>query len=114
MGVNYSEQAKTEAGEVLNQLRAVGEAQALDRKIRQMLVDLPALEKQLHLAKGGSAKKLLAAKIARMEAVLDEFANDKWLAGQIQRYPAALAEQIKATRAAVDALKARAAEIESK
>ena len=115
VGVSYSDQAKKESGEVLNQLRATGEAQALDRKIRQMSIDLPALEKQLHLSKGGGgAKKLIAAKIARMQAVLDEFQNDPWLSSQIKRFPGDVVEKIKATRSAVEALKAQVADIEDK
>ncbi len=114
VSVSYSDDAKAKSNEILKQLQATGQAQALDRKIRQMLIDLPRLEKELHLSKGGSAGKLIAAKIARIQAVLDELQTDPWLSRHIARELPKLAEKIKAARAAVDALKADAAKIDGK
>jgi sialate O-acetylesterase len=48
-GVSYSQEARERCSKILADLKAKAERDALDRKIRQMLVDLPALEKELHL-----------------------------------------------------------------
>ncbi|NQU23762.1 MAG: hypothetical protein HQ567_20970, partial [Candidatus Nealsonbacteria bacterium] len=110
-GVNYSEEAKQACSEKISQLKAEAEMQALDRKIRQMQFDLPLLEKELHLSKNGSMKQLVTSKIARTEAILDELQKDEWLSRNIARHPE-LVEKIDAVRAAVNAMKDRAAKIE--
>ena len=112
-GVNYSKEAQQRCGEIIGQLRSEAERQALDRKIRQVQVDLPQLETELHLRKDGSMKNLVESKIARMETILDELQKDDWLSRNIGGYPE-LAETIKATREAVEAAKAQAARIEEK
>jgi len=114
VALSYSDEVKKATGEVLKQMLATGQTQALDRKIRQMMVDIPALEKDLHLSKGGSAAKLIAAKIARIEAALDELQKDPWLSSQIKRSLPDLAKQIQATRTAVDTLKTTAAQAQDK
>ncbi len=112
-GVNYSQEAQQRCSEKIKQLRAEAEKQALDRKIRQMQVDVPQLETELHLRKNGSMKKLVQSKIARMETILDELQKDEWLSRNVNAYPE-LAEKIKAARAAVEAAKVQAEEIEEK
>ena len=114
VALSYSAEVRQATGEVLKQMLATGQAQALDRKIRQMMVDIPTLEKALHLSKGGGAPRLIAAKLARIESVLDELQKDPWLSNYIKRDQPALADRIQAARTAVDALKAAAARIEDK
>ena len=112
VGVSYSKQAQEEAGRVLAELRAEAELQALDRKLRQMQIDLPELERELHLGKGAkSAKALITSKIARMETILDELQKDEWLSRQIAEQPE-LAERIEAVRQAVETMKSEAEKIE--
>jgi sialate O-acetylesterase len=113
-GANYSKEVAQQCSEDLRQLRAEAEKQALDRKVRQMQVDLPKLETELHLRKNGSPKKLIESKIARMAAVLDELEKDEWLSRHITRSQPELAAKIEAARGAVEALKAQAAKIEEK
>ena len=100
-GVNYSKEAAERCGENLKQLRAEAEEQALDRKIRQMQIDLPRLEAALHVEKNRSWKNLAERRIARMEAVLDELAEDG------SHYPE-LAGKLKTAQELVDSLKAQA------
>jgi hypothetical protein len=112
VGVNYSKQAEEEAKQKLAELMAEAERQALDRKIRQMQIDLPELERELYLRKNGSnAKGLIASKVARIEAILDEFQEDEWLSRRIAEQPE-LAEQIRAARQAVETMRAQAAKLE--
>ena len=110
-GVNYSKEAQDRCRENLAVLRAEGEKQALDRKIRKMLVDLPVLETELHLRKNGSMKRLVESKIGRIEIILDELQEDDWLSRNIARYPE-LVEKVKATRETVEKLKSQAEAIE--
>jgi len=111
-GVNFTKEAEQQCREVLNQLKAEGEKQALDRKIRQMQVDLPKLETELQLRKNESPKGLIQSKIARLEAILDEFQKDQWLSRRIAGEHVELGEELEAARKVVDALKSRAAAIE--
>jgi len=110
VGVNYSQEASEQSREVLKQLAEKGAQQALDRKIRQMLIDLPKLEATL-LA--GDARKQVLTKIARIEALLDELQKDGWLSDQVRRHPE-LVEKIEAVREQVQAVKSQAEEIEEK
>ena len=100
VGVNYSKDAEARAKTELKRLRDIAERQALDRKIRQMQVDLPELEKSLHLSKNRDPKKFVQSKLDRLDTILDELQKDRWLSRQIQKH-AGLVEQIKAARKAV-------------
>jgi sialate O-acetylesterase len=111
VALSYSDEVKKATGEVLKQMLATAQTQALDRKIRQALVDVPALEKELHLRNG--LKPLVQSKIERMAAVLDELEKDAWLSRQISGKPE-LAEKVKAARAAVEALEKQAEALEEK
>jgi len=104
VGVNYSKEAQKEADEELRRLKEQAERQALDRKIRQMQSDLPALELQLHVHKNKNWKQLAESRIARMEAILAALEKDN------SRYPE-LKEEVKAAREVVKRLKARAESI---
>ena len=112
-GVRYSKEAGEKAKENLKQLKEKGEKQALDRKIRQMQVDLPKLENALHFRKNRNMKKLVESKIARMETILDQLQKDQWLSRNLRKYPK-LTERIKAARAAIEAVRAESKSIEDK
>jgi len=111
-GANYTPEVAEQCRENLSQLREQAELQALDRKIRQMQLDLPLLETELYLRKQGSAKKLIQSKIARMGAILDEFAEDRWLSDRIQRNHPDLLEALQQAREQLKALQAQAEAIE--
>jgi len=104
-GVNYSKEAKDVADARLKALKAKAARQALDRKIRQIQIDLPSLEGELYR---GDVKKQVESKIARIEAILDELQNDKWLSRNLEKYPA-LVEKIEATRKAMKEAKTETA-----
>ena len=105
-GVIYSEEAKSAASEKLKQLKAQAEVQVLDRKLRQMQLDLPKLEESLHK---GSVAGQLGSKVARMEAIFDELQKSDWLSRGIAREQPELAAKINALREQFDALKAESA-----
>ena len=112
VGLSYSPEAKQQADEKLKETRAQAERQALDRKIRQIAIDLPKLESELHLSKGdGGANGLIHSKIGRLETVLDELQKDEWLARQIVGR-GELAAKVEAAREAIEAMKAEAEKLE--
>ena len=113
-GMNYTKQAEAQCREELKRLRTEAEKNALDRKIRQMQIDLPRLETELQLRKNNSPKKLIESKIARMTAILDELQTDEWLSRHIKRSAPELVEKLQAARAAIEALKAQAKTLEDK
>jgi len=100
-GVSYSKEAKDVAIAKLSELKAKAAIQALDRKIRQIQIDLPKLESELYR---GDVNKQLESKIARIETILDELKKDKWLSQNLKKYPG-LVEKIKAMRKAMEETK---------
>ncbi len=114
-GVNYSKEAQQKCKEILAGLRERGVRQAADRKLRQLLFDLPKLEHELHvrIKSGGGLKSLVDGKIARIEGVLDELQKDQWVSRGVGRYPQ-LVEKLKAVRAAIEAARGEAEKIEGK
>jgi sialate O-acetylesterase len=111
-GLSYSKEARAKASEKLAKLKAIGLQQAIDRKIRQLIFDLPKLEHELHMKNGG-LKALTASKIARIEGTIDELQKDPWISRNLSKYPELVAK-LKAARAAIDAVKAEAQKIEGK
>jgi cob(I)alamin adenosyltransferase len=101
-GVSYSSEAKDATNAKIKELKAKAEIQVLDRKIRQLQIDLPKLEGDLYK---GDVRKQVESKITRIETILDELQKDKWLSRSIEKYPA-LVEKIKATRKAIEEAKA--------
>lgn len=101
-GLSYSKEAKEESRAKIDQLKAKAKTQVLDRKIRQIQVDLPRLEDELYR---GDVKKQLESKIARIETILDELQNDKRISRDLEKKPA-LVEKIKAARKAIEDSKA--------
>ena len=110
-GVNYSKEAQDQSKQQLEKLRQLGQQQALDRKIRQAQIDLPRLEGELYR---GDARGQVQSKLARLEAILSEMQEDKWLSGKIRGDHPELAESIKALHKNVQALKAEAEAIPGK
>jgi len=110
-GVNYSKEAQDQSKQQLEKLRQLGQQQALDRKIRQAQIDLPRLEGELYR---GDARGQVQSKLARLEAILSEMQEDKWLSGKIRGDHPELAESIKALHKNVQALKAEAKVIPGK
>jgi len=108
-GVNYSREAQDVANARLNELKTKAARQALDRKIRQIQIDLPSLEGELYR---GDVKKQVESKIARIETILDELQKDKWLSQNVEKYPA-LVETIESVRKAIEETKAEAAKTKS-
>jgi len=110
-GVNYSKEAQDQSKQQLEKLRQLGQQQALDRKIRQAQIDLPRLEGELYR---GDVRGQVQSKLARLEAILAEMQEDKWLSGKIRGDHPELAESIKALHKNVQALKAEAKVIPGK
>jgi len=104
IGMNYSEEAVAESKAQQAALRERGERQALDRKIRQLQIDLPPLEHELHVRKNKSVTGLVESKLARLEVILDELQKEPWLSGQVHNQ-LALGDRIQAIRDAVEAAK---------
>ena len=94
-GMNYSPEAKKASEEKIKALRATAQRQALDRKIRQLQIDLPALERDLNK---GDAKAQIESKITRIEAVLNEFETDPWLSRRLGEYSPKLSDKLKVLR----------------
>jgi len=87
-GVSYSEEAKKTAGEKIKAMQEEAKGLALDRRIRQLQIDLPALEMELYK---GDAAGQLRSKLDRIAGTLDELQTDPWLSGQLKRsHPEAL------------------------
>jgi sialate O-acetylesterase len=110
-GANYTPEAKEASSAKIDELKKLGERQALDRKIRQMMIDLPRLEKELYLGRQQSLKKLVASKVARTERILDEMKDDEWLSRAIERYPE-FVNSIQTLREKLDAVKQQVETIE--
>ena len=102
VGMNYSPEAKKTSEGKIKTLREAAQRQALDRKIRQMQIDLPGLERDLHK---GDAKAQIEKKIKRIKAVLDEFETDPWLSRRLGEYNPQLSEKLKVIRKNINDLK---------
>ena len=101
-GMNYSDEAKKASEEKIKALRETAQRQALDRKIRQMQIDLPALERDLYKA---DAKAQIEGKINRIKAVLEEFKTDPWLSRRLDEYSPHLSDQLKVLEKNINELK---------
>jgi hypothetical protein len=88
-GVNYSKEAKEASSAKIKELQEIGKRQALDRKMRQLQVDLPRLE----------------SKLARIDGILDEFEADSWLARQLNGYDPEFVAKLKALRTGLEKMR---------
>jgi len=107
-GENYTDEVAQRCRENIARLREQAEIEALDRKIRQMQLDLPELEAELYVRKQHSAKKLILSKIERMQKTLDEIEDPRWLGERFRKDHAELFETIAPVRRQLESLKARA------
>ena len=101
-GMNYTDEAKKASEEKIRNLRETAQRQALDRKIRQLQIDLPALERDLHKA---NAKAQIERKINRIKAVIEEFKTDPWLSRRLDEYSPQLSDQLKVLEKNINDLK---------
>jgi sialate O-acetylesterase len=101
-GMNYSPEAKQSSEEKIKALRETAKRQAIERKIRQMQIDLPSLERDLNK---GDAKGQIESKISRLEALLNEFETDPWLSRQLNEYDSEFAGKLEGLRKTVSDLK---------
>ncbi|NRA95933.1 MAG: hypothetical protein HRU14_06945 [Planctomycetes bacterium] len=101
-GMNYSEAAKKASEARLKVLKAQAAKQALDRKVRQMQVDLPKLESELHK---GDVSAQVRSKLARLASTLEELQGSDWLPRGIKREYPELTDSIEALRKKVAALR---------
>ncbi|MCH2059340.1 MAG: hypothetical protein MK183_01820 [Verrucomicrobiales bacterium] len=101
-GMNYSAKAKQASEEKIKALRETAKRQAMERRIAQMQIDLPALEQDLNK---GDAKAQVESKISRMEYLLDEFKTDPWLSRQLKEYDPEFTDKLEALRKTVSELR---------
>jgi len=102
-GVNYTKEAEAAAKENLAKLKAEAEIQALDRKVRQKMIDLSRLETELQLRKLGTGMEgMVSSKLDRIETILTEMVEDEWLSRNINDKPE-LVERLDVIREAIDA-----------
>ena len=101
-GVSYTDQSKKTSEAYLKALRETAQRHALDRKIRQMQIDLPALERDLNK---GNATGQIEAKLDRLNALLDEFKTDPWLSRQLKDYDPEFEAKLEAMRKQATGLK---------
>jgi len=101
-GMNYSDEVKKASSAKLKELKSIAKKQALDRKLRQLGIDLPKTERELY---SGDADAQIESKIRRLQALLDEFTADRWLSRQLKGYRPDLEERLKALREGVGDLK---------
>ncbi len=100
--MNYTDEAKKASEEKIRNLRETAQRQALDRKIRQLQIDLPALERDLHKA---NAKAQIERKINRIKAVIEEFKTDPWLSRRLDEYSPQFSDQLKVLEKNINDLK---------
>ncbi len=107
-GLSYSKEAKAKSSEALKLLKQEAEKQALDRKIRQLQIDVARHEHTLHTRVDRNDEALIRSKISRLEKILDELQQDDWLSRQIKSKHPEISAKIEEVRRTVDALKAQA------
>jgi hypothetical protein len=101
-GVNYTSEAKDASSAKIKELQEIGKLQALDRKIRQLQVDLPRLEAELFR---GDATGQIESKLARIDGILNEFESDSWLSHQLKGHDPEFVAKLKAVRAGLEGMR---------
>ena len=97
-GVNYTQEAKEASSAKIKKLQEIGEKQALDRKIRQLQIDLPRLESELFR---GDARAQIESKLKRIDSILEEFETDSWLSRQLREHDPELRPKLDAMKASL-------------
>ena len=77
VGVSYSKEAQDEAGEKLKESLAAAERRALDRKVRQLQIDLPVLEREVEVATEELAELQADRKMLKEEVDEEDIAEDR-------------------------------------
>lgn len=103
-GVSYSDEAKKAASENLNQLKELAKKQALDRRLRQIQIDLPKVEAELHK---GDVDGEIESKIARLETILGELLDTNGAGRTIRRDKPELLQMLEALRKQVEDLEVK-------
>ena len=101
-GVNYTQEAKEASSAKIKELQAIGKRQALDRKIRQLQIDLPRLESELFR---GDAAGQIDSKLVRIDSILEEFETDAWLSRQLKDHDPELLPKLDAMRASLKGMR---------
>jgi len=101
-GVNYTQKAKEASSAKIKELQETGKRQALDRKIRQLQIDLPRLEAELFR---GDAAGQIESKLTRIDGILDEFETDSWLSRQLNGHDPEFVAKLKAIRAGLEKMR---------
>lgn len=101
-GMNYNEEVKQRTSEDIKQRKAKGEQQALERTFRQAQIDLVRAEDEWLK---GKATERIENKIARLEALLEEFESDAWLERQLNEYDPAFKSKLESLQKHIEALR---------
>ena len=101
-GVNYTQEAKEASSAKIKELQEIGKRQALDRKIRQLQIDLPRLESELFR---GDAAGQIDSKLVRIDSILEEFETDAWLSRQLKDHDPELLPKLDAMRASLKGMR---------
>ncbi len=111
--VQYDKELAAEYKTIIADMNAKAELQALDRKLRQIQLDLPTIEFELYQSKQGNTPALLKSKTDRMEKIAGEMLDDNWTANQIRGNPEVEAKA-RAAREAIQALQAEIKKMQEK
>ncbi len=101
----YPQEVQLQIRARLAEALAAGQKQALDRKLRQAMIDVPKLEASIYIKGADGVDRLVAAKIARLESILDELKGQSWHLRNLLKDHPGLAAKIDAVRKAAEALK---------
>lgn len=111
----YDEEASRKAKEANEASLLKAQKDALDRKIRQAMTDLPRLEQELYASKlQRDQGKLIAGKIGRAAAAIGELTVEKGPMARTLKDNPELASKLQAARKAIEALQAEAEKIDPK
>ena len=100
-GLSYSQEAKESSSAKIKELQEIGRKQAQDRKFRQLQIDLPRLESEMHR---GDASGQIQSKLSRINSILNEFETDAWLSRQLKGYDPEFENKLKEAKAVLDKL----------
>jgi len=110
--------SEPETKEKIGRMQRVAQRQALDRKTRQAMIDIPRWENDLHMnsrirPEGNGPHTKLLSKADRIAQILAEFQEkDDWMRRHIQKTNPDLAEKVKQLQAQVKQLKAEIEKME--
>ncbi len=100
-GLSYSQEVKESSSAKIKELQEIGRKQAQDRKFRQLQIDLPRLESEMHR---GDASGQIRSKLSRINSILNEFETDPWLSRKLKGYDPEFENKLKEAKAVLDKL----------